>query len=67
MLAGVAYFFMTCTLTFCMSTFWLNSGGNLVLLRSFASTPVAMAAVLFFHSGPSPVVVAGRVLVARMC
>ena len=36
---------MTCTLTFCMSTFWLNSGGNLVLLSNFASTPVAMAAV----------------------
>lgn len=33
---------MTCRLTFCMSTFWLNSGGNLVLLSSFASTPVAM-------------------------
>jgi hypothetical protein len=32
-------------LTFCISTFWLNSGGNLVLLSSFASTPVAMAAV----------------------
>jgi hypothetical protein len=29
-------------LTLVMSTFWLNSGGNLVLLRSFASTPVAM-------------------------
>lgn len=25
-----------------MSTFWLNSEGNLVLLRSLASTPVAM-------------------------
>lgn len=36
------HFFMTCRLTFCMSTFWLNSGGNLVLLRSLASTPVAM-------------------------
>lgn len=33
---------MTCRLTFCMSTFWLNSAGNLVLLRSLASTPVAM-------------------------
>jgi CHASE2 domain-containing sensor protein len=39
-----AYFFITWTLTFCMSTFWLNSGGNLVLLRSLASTPVAMIA-----------------------
>jgi hypothetical protein len=29
-------------LTLVMSTFWLNSGGNFVLLRSFASTPVAM-------------------------
>lgn len=37
-----AYFFMTCKLTLVMSTFWLNSGGNFVLLRSFASTPVAM-------------------------
>lgn len=35
-------FFMTCRLTFCMSTFWLNSGGNLVLFKSLASTPVAM-------------------------
>ena len=35
---------MTCRLTFCISTFWLNSGGNFVLLRSFASTPVAMVA-----------------------
>lgn len=33
---------MTCRLTLVMSTFWLNSGGNLVLLRSLASTPVAM-------------------------
>lgn len=39
---GLTYFFMTCRLTLVMSTFWLNSGGNLVLLRSFASTPVAM-------------------------
>lgn len=39
---AVTYFFMTCRLTLVMSTFWLNSGGNLVLLRSFASTPVAM-------------------------
>lgn len=37
-----AYFFMTCRFTLVMSTFWLNSGGNFVLLRSFASTPVAM-------------------------
>lgn len=35
-------FFMTCRLTFCISTFWLNSGGNLVLFKSLASTPVAM-------------------------
>lgn len=39
---GLTYFFMTCRLTLVMSTFWPNSGGNLVLLRSFASTPVAM-------------------------
>ena len=37
-----SYFFMTSTLTFCISTFWLNSGGNLVDLRSFASTVEAM-------------------------
>ncbi len=41
------HFFITCTLTFCISTFWLNSGGNLVLLSSFASTPVAMVAADF--------------------
>jgi hypothetical protein len=35
-------FFMTSTLTFCISTFWLNSGGNFVVLRSFASTLVAI-------------------------
>lgn len=28
-----------------MSTFWLNSGGNLVVLSNFASTPVAMIAM----------------------
>lgn len=38
-----AYFFITWRLTFCVSTFWLKIGGNFVLLRSFASTPVAMA------------------------
>lgn len=36
------YFFMTCRLTLVMSTFWLNSGGNLVVLSNLASTPVAM-------------------------
>jgi hypothetical protein len=30
--------------TLVMSTFWLNSGGNLVFLRSFASTGVAIFA-----------------------
>lgn len=39
---GRAYFFMTCKLTFCMSTLWRNSGGNLVDLRSCASTLDAM-------------------------
>jgi hypothetical protein len=34
---------MTCTFTFCMSTFWLNSGGNFVDFKSRASTPEAMA------------------------
>jgi hypothetical protein len=33
---------MTCRLTFCMSTFWLNSGGNLVARKSFWSTVVAI-------------------------
>lgn len=33
---------MTCRFTLVMSTFWLNSGGNLVLLSSFASTPEAI-------------------------
>jgi hypothetical protein len=36
-------FFITSTLTFCMSTFWLNSGGNLVDFSSFWSTEVAMS------------------------
>lgn len=40
------YFFMTWRLTLVMSTFWLNSRGNLVLFSSFASTPVAMIAVV---------------------
>ena len=41
--AGIAtYFFMTSTLTFFMSTFWLNSGGNLVCRSSFASTLAAI-------------------------
>ena len=35
---------MTCRLTFCMSTFWLNSGGNLVARRSLESTVAAMTA-----------------------
>jgi hypothetical protein len=33
---------MTWRLTFFMSTFWLNSGGNLVDFSSRASTPDAM-------------------------
>ena len=28
-----------------MSTFWLKSAGNFVFLRSFASTPVAIAVI----------------------
>lgn len=36
------YFFMTSTLTFCMSTFWLNSAGNFVDLSSLESTLEAM-------------------------
>lgn len=38
----VSDFFMTWRLTFCMSTFRPNSGGNLVDLRSLASTPDAI-------------------------
>lgn len=38
----VTNFFMTCRLTFCMSTFLLNSGGNLVDFKSRASTLEAM-------------------------
>ena len=38
-------FFMTSTLTFSMSTFWLNSGGNFVRFRSFWSTVWAMLTV----------------------
>jgi hypothetical protein len=37
-------------LTFCMSTFWLNSGGNLVALTRRAST-LAMAALAYGSSG----------------
>jgi hypothetical protein len=47
-------------LTFCMSTFWLNSGGNLVLLRSFASTPVAIAAGWLGFCLPLPLMAIGR-------
>jgi hypothetical protein len=36
------HFFITSTLTFFMSTFWLNSAGNLVDFSSFASTLDAM-------------------------
>ena len=39
-----AYFFMTSIFTFCMSTFWLNSSGNLVCARSFWSTEAAILA-----------------------
>lgn len=39
-----AHFFMTWRLTFCISTFWLNSGGNLVARKSFWSTVAAMFA-----------------------
>lgn len=45
------HFFMTCRLTLVMSTFWLNSGGNLVLLRSFASTPVAILGDVWLCDG----------------
>jgi hypothetical protein len=38
----IAYFFITSTLTLFMSTFWLNSGGNLVCRSSFVSTLAAM-------------------------
>lgn len=38
------HFFMTWRLTFCMSTFWLNSGGNFVARKSFWSTVAAMVA-----------------------
>lgn len=46
MVAVKAYFFMTSTLTFCISTFWLNSGGNFVCFNSFWSTVSAMVDVL---------------------
>jgi hypothetical protein len=39
-------FFMTSTLTFCMSTLRLNSGGNFVDFNNFASTLVAMLQVV---------------------
>ena len=42
MVVWSAYFFMTCRLTFCMSTFWANSGGNLVDFMSRASPPDAI-------------------------
>jgi len=42
---GGTYCFITSRFTFCMSTFLEYSRGNLVLLRSFASTPLAMAMV----------------------
>lgn len=48
---GVAYFFMTSMLTLVMSTFRLNSGGNLVFLSSFASTLAAMMLVSATESG----------------
>jgi hypothetical protein len=38
----LAYFFITSMFTFCISTFWLNSGGNLVCARSFWSTELAI-------------------------
>lgn len=34
---ATTHFFMTCRFTFCMSTFLLNSGGNLVDFKSLAS------------------------------
>jgi hypothetical protein len=40
------YFFITSTLTFCMSTFWLNSGGNFVDFNNFASTLLAIVTAL---------------------
>lgn len=39
---GMTNFLTTWTLTFCISTFWLNSGGNLVDFMSRASPPEAM-------------------------
>lgn len=40
----VTNFLMTCRLTFCMSTFWLNSAGNLVDFKSRASPAEAIVA-----------------------
>ncbi len=36
------HLFITSRFTFCMSTFWLNSGGNFVDFSILASTEVAM-------------------------
>ena len=40
------YPLITSKLTLFMSTFWLNSGGNLVALKSFWSTVAAMVVAL---------------------
>lgn len=42
-LGKITHFFITSMLTLVMSTFWLNSGGNLVCRSSFLSTGVAIA------------------------
>ena len=47
---GDAHFFITSTLTFCMSTFWLNSTGNFVDFKILASTEVAMLSSLCGHA-----------------
>lgn len=50
-LAGRTNCFITSRLTFSLSTFLEYSGGNLVLLRSFASTPLAMTTGLGGETG----------------
>lgn len=48
---GATHCFMTSTLTFVMSTFFEYSGGNFVLLRSLASTPLAIIAQICWDCG----------------
>jgi len=47
------YFFRTSTLTFCMSTFVLNSGGNFVDFNNFASTELAILICFALLGRPS--------------